>query len=36
MRAVICCGTTLGILLGSGVGATIAALMTTETLDRWG
>ena len=36
MGAVSCCGTTLGIMLGSGVGATIAALMTTETLDSWG
>lgn len=36
MGAVVCCGTTLGIMLGSGVGATIAALMTAETLDRWG
>jgi MFS transporter, MHS family, proline/betaine transporter len=36
MGAVACCGTTLGILLGSGVGATIAATMTTETLEAWG
>jgi MHS family proline/betaine transporter-like MFS transporter len=36
MGAVVCCGTTLGILLGSGVGATIAATMATETLDTWG
>jgi MHS family proline/betaine transporter-like MFS transporter len=36
MGAFICCGTTIGILLGSGVGATIAATMTTETLDAWG
>ncbi len=36
MGAVTCCGTTLGILIGSGVGATIAATMTTETLDAWG
>src|SRR5256886_14748812 len=36
MGAFICCGTTIGILLGSGVGATIAAMMTTETLDAWG
>ena len=36
MGAFICCGTTIGILLGSGVGATIAATMTTETLDTWG
>ncbi len=36
MGAFICCGTTFGILLGSGVGATIAAMMTTETLDAWG
>ena len=36
MGAVSCCGTTLGIMLGSGVGATIAALTTTETLDGWG
>ncbi len=36
MGAVTCCGTTLGILLGSAVGATIAAIMTTETLDTWG
>ena len=31
MGAAICCGTTLGIMLGSGVGATIAALTTIET-----
>jgi MHS family proline/betaine transporter-like MFS transporter len=36
MGAFTCCGTTLGILLGSGVGAAIAAMMTTETLDAWG
>ena len=36
MGAFICCGTTIGILLGSGMGATIAATMTTETLDAWG
>ncbi len=36
MGAFICCGTTIGILLGSGVGAMIAAMMTTETLDAWG
>jgi MHS family proline/betaine transporter-like MFS transporter len=36
MGAVTCCGTTLGILLGSAVGATIAAIMTTERLDTWG
>lgn len=36
MGAFTCCGTTLGILLGSGVGAAIAATMTTETLDAWG
>jgi MHS family proline/betaine transporter-like MFS transporter len=34
--AVACCGTTLGFLIGSGVGATITATMTTETLDSWG
>ena len=36
MGAFICCGTTVGILLGSGVGAATAAMMTTETLDAWG
>ena len=36
MGAFICCGTTIGILLGSGVGATIAAMMSTATLDAWG
>jgi MHS family proline/betaine transporter-like MFS transporter len=36
MGAVACCGTTLGFLIGSGVGATITATMTTETLDSWG
>jgi MFS transporter, MHS family, proline/betaine transporter len=36
MGAVACCGTTLGFLVGSGVGAMIAAMMTTETLDSWG
>jgi MHS family proline/betaine transporter-like MFS transporter len=36
MGAVTCCGTTLGILLGSGVGAAIAGMTTTETLDAWG
>ena len=36
MGAVTCCGTTLGILLGSGIGAAIAATMTTETLEAWG
>ncbi len=36
MGAFTCCGTTLGILLGSGVGAAIAAMMTTEALDAWG
>ena len=36
MGAFTCCGTTIGILLGSGVGATIAAMMSTATLDAWG
>ena len=36
MGAVTGCGTTVGILLGSGVGALVAAMMTTETLDAWG
>jgi len=34
--AIAACGSGVGTLLGSGVGATIAALMTTETLDAWG
>ena len=36
MGAVTCCGTTIGILLGSGIGAATAALMTPETLEAWG
>ncbi len=36
MGAVTCCGTTIGILLGSAVGATIASIMTAEALDAWG
>ncbi len=36
MGAFTCCGTTVGILLGSAVGAATAAMMTTETLDAWG
>jgi MHS family proline/betaine transporter-like MFS transporter len=36
MGAITCCGTTIGILLGSGVGAATAALMTPETLEAWG
>ena len=36
MGAVTGCGTTVGILLGSGVGALVAALMTTEALNAWG
>ena len=34
--AIAACGSGVGTLLGSGVGATIAGLMTTETLDAWG
>jgi MFS transporter, MHS family, proline/betaine transporter len=36
MGAIACCGSGLGTLLGSGIGAMIAALMTTETLNTWG
>ena len=36
MGAVACCGTTLGLLIGSGVAVTITAMMTTETLHTWG
>ncbi len=36
MGAVACCGTTLGLLIGSGVAATITAMMTTQTLNTWG
>ena len=36
MGAVACCGTTVGMLLGSGVGAAVAAMMTAQTLDAWG
>jgi MFS family permease len=36
MGAVASCGTTLGFLTGAGLGAAIAAMMTTETLDTWG
>ena len=36
MGALTACGTTIGILLGSGVGALTAALMPTEMLDAWG
>src|SRR5262249_37881156 len=36
MGALGSCGVTLGFLIGSGVGAAIAAMMTTETLDTWG
>ena len=36
MGAVTCSGTTIGILLGSGIGAATAALMTPETLEAWG
>ena len=34
--AIAACGSGVGTLLGSGVGATIAGLMTTETLEAWG
>ncbi len=34
--AMAACGSGVGTLLGSGVGATIAGLMTTETLNAWG
>jgi MHS family proline/betaine transporter-like MFS transporter len=36
MGAVACCGTTLGILIGSGVAVTITTMMTTEMLNTWG
>ena len=36
MGALTGCGTTLGILAGSGVGAATAAAMSTEALDAWG
>ena len=36
MGALTGCGTTLGILAGSGVGAVTAAAMSTEALDAWG
>jgi MHS family proline/betaine transporter-like MFS transporter len=34
--AIAACGSGVGTLLGSGVGATIAGLMTKETLNDWG
>ena len=34
MGAVTCCGTTIGILLGSGIGAATAALMTLKRSKR--
>jgi MHS family proline/betaine transporter-like MFS transporter len=36
MGAIACCGTTLGVLIGSGVAAAVTALMPTETLSTWG
>jgi MHS family proline/betaine transporter-like MFS transporter len=36
MGALTASGTTLGILMGSGVGAVTAAAMSTEALDAWG
>ncbi len=36
MGALTGCGTTLGILMGSGVGAITAAAMSPETLHAWG
>jgi MHS family proline/betaine transporter-like MFS transporter len=34
--AFACCGASAGILLGSAVGATFAAMMPNETLEAWG
>ncbi len=34
--ALACCGASAGILLGSAVGATFAAMMSTQTLEAWG
>jgi MHS family proline/betaine transporter-like MFS transporter len=36
LGAIACCGATLGILLGSGTGAVLAALMSPEALESWG
>jgi MHS family proline/betaine transporter-like MFS transporter len=36
MGALTGCGTTLGILMGSGVGAATAAAMSTQALQAWG
>jgi MFS transporter, MHS family, proline/betaine transporter len=36
LGAVACCGATIGILLGSGTGAVLAALISPEMLESWG
>ena len=36
LGAIACCGATLGILLGSGTGAVLAALMSPQALEAWG
>ena len=36
LGAIACCGATLGILLGSGTGAVLAALMSPQALESWG
>jgi MHS family proline/betaine transporter-like MFS transporter len=34
--ALACCGATIGILLGSATGASLAAIMSPESLNSWG
>jgi len=36
LGAIACCGATIGILLGSGTGAVLAALMSPQALEAWG
>jgi MHS family proline/betaine transporter-like MFS transporter len=36
MAALACCGTTIGILLGSDTGAALGAIMSAAALEEWG